>query len=201
MSRSAVEFLNVKMPVNEMKSPSAMARRARSATAGKAMQHGREGALPCFLFEDARHVVVGVARMDHQRQPGFARRRDVAAKAALLRLARRVVVVIVEAGLADRHDLGVPRARDQVARRHVQFLVGVVRMGADRAEDVGKSLGDRQHLGVARDPRRDGDQAADAGRARAGDHAVELGGEIREIEMAMAVDQHGYCAAFSPGST
>ena len=43
MSRSAVEFLNVRMPVNEMKCPSAMARRARSgppvkqcSTAGKA---------------------------------------------------------------------------------------------------------------------------------------------------------------------
>src|ERR1700726_3388441 len=94
-------------------------------TAGKTMQHGGEGALPCFLFEDARHVVVGVARMDDQRQPGFARRRDMAAKAALLRLARRVVVVIVEAGLADGHYLGMPRARDQVARRHMQFLMGV----------------------------------------------------------------------------
>ena len=78
------------------------------------MQHGREDALPCFLFEDARHIVVGVARMDDQRQTGFARRRDVAAKAALLRVARRVIVVVVEAGLADRHDFGMPRARDQV---------------------------------------------------------------------------------------
>ena len=165
------------------------------------MQHGGEGALPCFLFEDARHVVVGVARMDHQRQPGFARRRDMSAKAALLRVARRVVVVIVEAGLADRHDFGVPRARDEVARRHMQFLMGVMRMSADRAKHVGKALGDRQHLGVARDPRRDGDQARDAGCARAGDDGVKLSGKIRKIEMAMAVDQHGHWAAFSPGST
>ena len=134
-------------------------------TAGKAMQHGGEGALPCFLFEDARHVVIGVARMDHQRQPGFARRRDVIAKTALLRLARRVVVVVVEAGLADRHDFGMPRARDQIARGHMQFLVGIVRMGPDRAEHVREALGDRQHLGMARNPRRDGDQAGDAGSA------------------------------------
>ena len=106
IARSAAEFLNVRMPVKEMKSPSAMARRARFAAAGETMQHGREGALPGFLFEDARGVGVGLARMDDQRQSGLARRRDMGAKAALLRLARRVVVMIIEAGLAERHDFG-----------------------------------------------------------------------------------------------
>ena len=56
--------------------------------AGETMQHGREGALPGFFLEDARGVVIGVARMDHQRQAGLARRLDVGAKSALLRLAR-----------------------------------------------------------------------------------------------------------------
>ena len=86
----------------------------------------------------------------------------------------------------------------------MQLLMGVVRMGADRAEHVGKALGDRQHLGVARNPGRDRDHAGDAGRAGAVDHAVELGGEIGKIEMAMAVDQHAlfcYCAALPSGST
>ena len=100
-----------------------------------------------------------------------------------------------------RHDFGVPRARDEIARRHVQFLMGVMRMSADRAKHVGKALGDRQHLGVARNPRRDGHQARDAGCARAVDDSVKLSGKIRKIEMAMAVDQHGHWAAFSPGST
>ena len=71
------------------------------------MQHRREGALPCFFFENARGVVVGLARMDDQRQAGLARGRDMGAKAALLRLARRVVVVIIEPGLAERHDFGL----------------------------------------------------------------------------------------------
>ena len=31
----------------------------------------------------------------------------------------------------------------------------------------------------------------DAGRAGARDHGVEFAGEIREIEMAVAIDQHG----------
>ena len=82
-------------------------------------------------------------------------------------------------------------ACDQLVGGDVELLVGVVRMGADRAVHVGKALGDGEHLGVPPDPRRDRDDAADAGRLRARHHGVELAGEIGKIEMAMAVDQHG----------
>jgi len=50
--------------------------------------------------------------------------------------ARRVVVVIVEPGLADGDDLRMLRARDQIVGGYVELLIGVMRMGADRAEDV-----------------------------------------------------------------
>src|SRR5437868_5548024 len=39
------------------------------------MQHGREGPLPAFLFENARGVLVGLPRVDHQRQLRSAWRR------------------------------------------------------------------------------------------------------------------------------
>ena len=113
-----------------------------------------------------RHVVVGLARMDDQRQAGLARGRDMGAEALLLRVARAVVVVIVEPGFADRHHLGMARARDQVGGRDVELLVGVVRMGADRAADLGKPLGDRDELGVPLHPGRDRHHAADAGGLR-----------------------------------
>ena len=60
------------------------------AAAGEAVQHGREGALPGLLLQDARHVVVGLAGMDHQRQAGRARGRDMGAETLLLRVARAV---------------------------------------------------------------------------------------------------------------
>ena len=48
---------------------------ARELAAGrKAVQNEGKGALPRFLLEDRRHVVVGVARMDHQRQAGLRAR-------------------------------------------------------------------------------------------------------------------------------
>ena len=85
-----------------------MPREGELAAAGEAMQHGREGALPGFLVAGfSRDVVVGLAGVDHQRQAGLAGGRDMGAEALLLRVARRVVVVVVEPRLADRHHLGM----------------------------------------------------------------------------------------------
>ena len=160
------------------------------------MQHGGEGALPHFLLQDPRHVVVGFARMDHQRQPGFARGGDVIAEALLLRIARAVVVVIVEPGFADRHHLGMARRRHQVGGRNIELLVGVMRMGSHRAVDVGESLRNRKQIALLLHPRGDCHHAPHAGILGAADNGVELAGEIRKVEMAVAVDQHGHGFAF-----
>ena len=64
-------------------------------------------------------------------------------------------------------------------------------MDADGAMDVVCAFGDRTD---AREPRHAGanrQEVADALRACGFKHAVELGGEIGKIEMAMAVDKHG----------
>ena len=80
--------------------------------------------------------VIGVARMDDERQPRRLRRRDVVAKALGLRLARALVVEVVEPGLADGHHLGVLGEPHDLLDRHVQLLVRVVRVRAHRAEHV-----------------------------------------------------------------
>ena len=109
--------------------------------------------------------------------------------------------MVVEARFANRDDLGMARPRDQVGRGHVGFLVGVMRMRADRAKNIGKALGDGQYLGMAVNACRDRDHAGNAGGAGARDHGVKLRGKIGKVEMAMAVDQHGYCAARVSDST
>ena len=70
------------------------------------------------------------------------RRRDVVAEALGLRRLRAVVVEVVEPGLADRHHLGVLRQPHDLLDRHVELLVRIVRMRADRAEHVVVALGD-----------------------------------------------------------
>ena len=128
--------------------------------------------------------------MDHQRQAGGARRRDMGAEAARLRFRRAVVVEIVEAGLAERHDLRMLGQRDQFIRRNAVLFIGVMRMGADRAIDVGKALGDVEQSAEPLHPRRDRHDAADAGLRCTRDNAVEIAGKVRKIQMAVAVDQH-----------
>ena len=128
--------------------------------------------------------------MDDQRQAGDAGRGDVGAKAALLRLPRAVLIEIVETCFAQRHDLGMPSQFDQFAHGNAVFFVGLMRMGADRAIDVGKSPGDFQQRAQPPHPGRDREDAADPGGGGAADQGVEIVGEIRKIEMAMAVDKH-----------
>ena len=113
---------------------------------------------------------------------------------------RTVLVEIIQPRLAQGHDLGVPRQFDQFAGRDAVFFVGVMRMGADRAIDVRKSLRYRQQLGKTFDPRRDGDDAPDPGSIRACDDGVEIFGEVRKIEMAMAVDKHRLTVQAAVGS-
>ncbi len=154
------------MPVNEIDKPKRNRLHRQLAPAGVAMQHRAERSLGHFVFEDAAAILVGVAGMDHQRQAGRARGGDMGAKAALLRFARAVLVEIIQPRLAQRHDLRMPGQLDQFVGGNAVFLVGVMRMGADRAIDVRKSLGDGEQPAEPLHPGRDGDDAADAGRSR-----------------------------------
>ncbi len=82
------------------------------AAACEAMQHRGESALPRFLLQYARHILVRLARVDDEGQAGRARHRYMVAQALFLRRARAAFVVIVEPGLADCHHLGVIRSAD-----------------------------------------------------------------------------------------
>ena len=83
------------------------------------MQHEGEGALPGLVLEDVGDILVGVTRMDDQRQAGFARRRDVAAKARRPAPRESALVVIVEPDLADRDATRMRAQAHEVGRRDV----------------------------------------------------------------------------------
>ena len=55
--------------------------------------------------------------MNDERQAGFARCFDVSAKALRLRRARRVVVVVIEAGFTECHDFRVASSARSDRRR------------------------------------------------------------------------------------
>src|SRR4051794_13456300 len=156
------------------------------------MQHGAKRSLCHFVFEDATAVVVGVAGMDHQRQADCARGRDMRAKTTFLRLARAVLVEVVQPGLAQRNDLWMLRQLNQLFSRNTVFLVCMVRMGADGAIDVRKTLRDCEQRIEMLHPRGDRDNTPYSGGLGARDNGIEVVGKIRKIEMAVAVDKHRF---------
>jgi hypothetical protein len=154
------------------------------------VENGGEGPLPHLGAQDLRHVRIGLAGVDDQRQLGHARCGDMAKEPLALRCAGRIVVVVVEADLADGDDRRILGDACQIVGGHVRLLRGVVGMRADRAEDALIALGQRLQGAEFRHPRRDGDHGIDAGGVGAGDDRVAVLVEVGEIEMAVAVDEH-----------
>src|SRR3546814_14884996 len=91
--------------------------------------------------------------MHDERQAGLARRGDVGAEAHLLGLARRMLVEIIEPGLADADHLVVAGQLDQPAGCPLALLARLVGMPADRAvadrkgSVYGKSVSVRVDIG------------------------------------------------------
>src|SRR5690606_11054902 len=88
----------------------------------------------------------------------------------------------------------------EVARGYIKFLVGMVRVRANRTINVVVRFRDLENLSETPNPRADRYHPHDPFAARAGDYGVTLGRKIGKIEMAMTVDKHAQ-AAFSSGST
>ena len=106
------------------------------------MQQEVEGpAGVAFLAQDGDDVVIRLAGMDAQRQAGQARGADVAAEILGLRVARGLVVEVVQAGFADADDARVVGLGGDLLGRRQRALAGVVRVDADGAPDLGVALG------------------------------------------------------------
>ena len=166
------------------------------------MEEALECPAPALLLEDALGVGVGIARVHDKRQCGATCCRGVGAKGARLGLARAVLVVVIEARLADADHAGMPREPGQQLGVVGPLLHrGLVRMHADRAPHLRMVFREPAYAGEPAELGRDGDQRAHTRRLRAREHAVELVVKLGEIEVAMAVDEgHLPTPASAPGS-
>ena len=99
-----------------MNRPSAIARSARSRPPVKQCSTAGKAPFACLLLENASHVAIRLARMDDQRQAGRTSGGDVIAEPVLLRIARTMIVVVVEPGLSDRHHFGMARCARSTLR-------------------------------------------------------------------------------------
>ena len=154
------------------------------------MQQGGERAPRLLVLEDGDHVVVGVARVDDQRQAGPARRVDVTAEHRRLIGSGRAVIEIVEPGFADGDALGMGGKADEIVGGDVYLLGGLVRMRADGTEDGVVAVGDGGDVGKATDAGADGHHQTNVGSLGAGDQLIGLPSEIGEVQMAVTIDDH-----------
>ena len=141
------------------------------------------------LDEHRDRVVLGRARVDHERLAELACELHVREERALLVGAGRVVAVVVEAGLADRADGRVLGELAQPVGDAVVVAGRLVRVAADGGEHLFVLVGGRERR-LARAPvHPDREDAGEAGGARLGD---ELGlGRRPAVEVGVAVDHSG----------
>ena len=189
MARKPSDFLNVTTPENEIESPSPSAVSASSREEVKQWSRARNRPCPISLRQDRGDIVVGVARMDDERQVELAGERDMPTKDSLGDIARRVVIVIIEPRLADPDAFGMSGESAHGGEILGPLPRRLMRMRADGEEDVVVPLRDGDHACGLRHFGADGDHALDAGPPRALDDPIKVVGEVGKIEVAMAVDE------------
>ena len=112
------------------------------------------------------------------------------AEARFLVVPRAVVIVEIKPGFADAHHFRVVCQFNQFPNRGSGLFSGVVRMNADGAINVFVGLGDRPDPVELGQPGADGHHMPDAGGFGALEHGRQLFGEVRIVQMAVAVDEH-----------
>src|SRR3989442_4065787 len=155
--------------------------------------------LPAAFFpKDRDRVLVGLARMNHDRPLQLTREPDLRAKYHPLHVGRREVVVIVQTNLPD----GPGRRRagdlfpDDLDRAFgiAGELVGLVRVDAHGNTHLGPELLQASRLGnffgIA--GRKNDERALDASLTRARDDGVEIGGEYLVRQMTVGVAPEGF---------
>jgi hypothetical protein len=142
------------------------------------------------LADCGSRIVLGLTGVDDHRTLHLASERNLRRKSGTLRIARRVVVVVIEAALAYRDR---PILEKSAKLRYVALRVerrGIVRVDASGSENEARvffGVLDGQRSGVNRLA-----DADDRGRARiagAGDYRVAVAGERCVREVGVAVDE------------
>ena len=138
-SRSAAAFGYVEFPANENHQSGCARHSSIRSGIEKQWRITRDAARE--LSEHPQRVVLGGARVDHERLRRFARERDLCGERALLIGRGRAVAVVVEPGLADRDAPRVRGQRLQLGEVGVVEPGRAVRVAADRGVHLREVLG------------------------------------------------------------
>ncbi len=174
-----------------MSKPRSSARRGERLILAEAVDDAPDVAGPLAL-EQGQRVDRGLPRVHDDRLVKLPRQADEPREDFALRVPRRVVVVVVEADLADGRHLGRAREVSQLGVRLGAPADGVVRVDAHaRADTVG--LAPREVHGLPRLRQilahADDDEAHHAGGLGPAHDRVGAFGEVSRVEVAVGVDQ------------
>ena len=154
------------------------------------MHQEPERAVRLFLGQNARHDIVRLACVHHQRQAGPPCRMDMGPEHRRLHIARAEVVVKIQPAFADAHDPGPSGQFNQPVGSQIDVILRLVRMGPDRAPDVlmrhGQTMGGLEGRQLVRDL----DHQLDAGLTGPGDHGIAVLIKLGSMEIDVAVDDH-----------
>ena len=148
--------------------------------------------------EEGEGVVPGIAFVDDDVEPEFGGEFELLGEDGGLGAffggdALGRAAEVVEAGLADGHDARALGEGADFVDEIGRGLHGVVGMDSNGGEDVRVFLRERDCTTTALDSGADGDDARHARLSRAGKDTVHVVREIREREVRVGVDEHGWC--------
>lgn len=141
-----------------------------------------------FGSQDAREILEGIAVVEDQRQVRVACDRDLRTEHVLLRVSRAVIVIIVEAGFADRDDALVAYERSEGCGDVRRRVFGFVRMNAGRGVQIVFCSDVEGALRVG-EIAADRDRRCDTRGAHTRDDGIAIGIERFVVHMRVGVDE------------
>ena len=123
--------------------------------------------------------------MNDDGKPCLLRKCHLIAEDAVLHIARRMIVVVVETDLAPGDDFGMLRQPGQVSQMLLRYLLRFVGMDADGGVNPIMMFGKWQRgIELLRSgARADGEECRHACRAGAIEHGFAVFGELREVDV------------------
>ena len=143
-----------------------------------------------LFLHDANRVFGRGARVDHERLAAASRGANVRAEAIALPLRVAFDAIVVEARLPDGDHLLAGGHGEELVQGGLAIVAAFVGMHSRGAPEIGLRTGDVPHSGERRERRADRERVGDAVLAHARHHAGEIGTQLREIQVAVGVDEH-----------
>ena len=142
-----------------------------------------------MTVQNIEAVGPGLAAVNNDGAAGTARQVELFDEDALLNVARRMVVVIVEADLADGQEFGVLGQSGKLFVMGLGGELGFVRMNSGGGVDPGKTRGEGHRRSQRAGGSADGQNVAHTGRLRPGQHVHAIRVEFGHVQVGMRIDQ------------